>query len=310
MAENNNLKKRIDLITHDKIGEKMASPGIRYFELAEKTLVVLVTYNPEINLLQKNLQAILRQFDDVLIVDNDSKNIDEIEKLIAKEKLAVNLTKLKTNTGIASAQNIGLKLANNMKKEWLLTMDQDSVIPDNLIAEYQKIIESNDNIGLIGWSLMPKASDPEVKDSWWIISSGCLNNVKVLEECGGFDAALFIDHVDDDVNIKVRNLGYKTLVTKKVNLSHQLGTETNHKTLRGDNYHAHSPLRVYYIIRNGVVVFKRYFFRQPLWMLFQIKNNFREGIYLLLYQPNKLKNFFLIIRAWFDGITNKLGKLN
>lgn len=278
-------------------------------ELSHKTLVTVVTYNPEVSLLEKNLRAILGQFDNVLIVDNNSKNIAEIKKLIVSNKFDVKIKKLETNTGIAYAQNVGLKKAVDENFDWFMTMDQDSIIPNNLATEYQKIIGSYDNIGLVGWNQQPKAADPEVKEDWWIVSSGCLLKVKVLQECGGFDSQFFIDHVDTDVNIKIRNLGYKTLVTKKVKLFHQLGTETEHKTLRGKKYHEHSPLRVYYIIRNGIVIFRRYFFRQPRWMLMAIKNNFGEGAYLLIYQPNKIRNFFLILRAWFDGIFNRLGRL-
>ncbi|MCX6812218.1 MAG: glycosyltransferase [Candidatus Berkelbacteria bacterium] len=274
--------------------------------LAEKTFVVVVTFNPEVDLLKKNLRAISSQFANILIVDNDSKNIAEIEKLAAR--LNVKIEKLAENFGIAKAQNVGLAVASRKKFGWLLTMDQDSIIPKNLSAEYQKVLESHDNVGLIGWNQQPRKNDPEVKDSWWIISSGCLYKISVLEECGKFDTKLFIDHVDDDINIRVRNLGYKTLITKKVDLHHQLGTRTLHKTIRGAVYFAHNPVRVYYIVRNGVVIFKRYFFSQPLWMMYEIKNNIREGIYLLLYQPNKFKNFFLLLRAWFDGLTNRLGK--
>ncbi|MCX6810984.1 MAG: glycosyltransferase family 2 protein [Candidatus Berkelbacteria bacterium] len=278
--------------------------------LTKKTQVVVITYNPEINLLQKNLQAILEQFESVLIVDNGSKNIAEIEKLLVDNHLEIKLKKLGQNTGIANAQNVGLQKASEKNFDWLLTMDQDSIIPDNLSAEYQRVIESHDNVGLVGWNQQPKASDPEVKEDWWIVSSGCLISVEALNKVRGFDQNFFIDHVDTDVNIKIRNLGLKTLVTKKVKLFHQLGEETKHKTLRGKNYHQHSPLRVYYIIRNGTTLFRRYFFRQPRWMLMAIKNNFGEGAYLLLYQPNKIKNFFLILRAWFDGIFNRLGEFN
>lgn len=281
-------------------------------ELSKVTLVAVVTYNPEIELLEKNLRAISDQFESVLIVDNNSNNLDGVKELIKKVDPRINIEGLSENMGIAYAQNVGLKSAKKNNLDWLLTMDQDSVIPENLTAEYQKVIDKNENIGLIGWnqrSIDQKSDKEFVRQDWFILSSGCLTSVKALSECGGFDEELFIDHVDTDVNIKIRNLGYKTLTTNQVQLIHELGTKTTHKTIKGNPYIAHSPVRIYYNVRNGVTLFRRYFFKQPLWTLIAIGNCIREGVYLLLYQPHKLKNFSLLLRAWFDGIFNRLGKL-
>jgi len=189
-------------------------------------------------------------------------------------------------------------------------MDQDSVIPDNLTSEYEKIIEKYDRLGLVAWNQMPNRKLPreEVENDWFIVSSGCLTDVEALRSCGGFDNELFIDHVDTDVNIKIRNLGLKTLTTNRVKLYHQLGTVTNKKTIKGNPYVTHSPVRIYYNVRNSIVLFKRYFFKQPSWTSKAIKNCIKEGVYLLYYQPNKFKNFFLLLRAWFDGVFNRLGK--
>lgn len=277
-------------------------------KLSKLTQVIISTYNPEINLLRKNLQAILKQFCNVLIVDDGSNNIIDIKKLLEDKNNDIEIKELGQNFGIARTQNIGLQTAINKKMEWILTMDQDSIIPDNFSIEYQKVIEKYDNLGLIGWNQNLDSDQPEIKEDWWILSSGCLLNVKVLKECGGFDEQLFIDHVDTDVCIKMRNHKYKTLVTSKVKLFHQLGEETTKKTFRGAVYHEHSPIRVYYIVRNGIVLFRRYFFKQPAWTIHALKVSIRESIYLLHFQPNKFKNFRLLLKAWFDGIFNQLGR--
>ena len=45
----------------------------------------IVTYNPDINRLCKNLDAIKNQVSCIVIVDNASINIEEIKNLIARE---------------------------------------------------------------------------------------------------------------------------------------------------------------------------------------------------------------------------------
>lgn len=278
--------------------------------LSKITQAVLVTYNPDIPLLIKNLTALNRQFENILLVDNSSQNIDQIEKITNKVNPHITIKKLSENMGIASAFNEGYKAAKTKRFQWLLTMDQDSVLPDNFSEEYEKIIQKYDNIGLIAWNQRPHklGSGDEIEKDWYIISSGCLNNMSAMIKCGGFDEKLFIDHVDTDLNIRIRNLGYRTITTNKVKLIHEIGKATDKRTMRGSVYHEHSPVRVYYIVRNGVVLFRRYFLSQPAWMLRALKNSVREGMYLLRFQPNKFRNFLIVSRAWFDGIFNRLGK--
>jgi rhamnosyltransferase len=279
-------------------------------ELSAITQVVVATYNPKITLLEKNLRALLLQFENVLVVDDGSKNVADVKKLIDKVGSKIEFCDIKKNMGIAHALNAGYKKSLTRKSKWLLTMDQDSVIPPNLSEEYVKLIDKYDHIGLICWNQRPYklGSGNEIENDWYIISSGCLNSVEALIECGGFDEKLMIDHVDTDINLKIRNLGYRTITTNNVKLVHEIGKATTRRTLRGAIYHEHSPLRVYYIVRNGIILFRRYFWKQPAWMLRALRNSIREGFYLIYYQPNKFKNFFLIVRAWFDGIFNRLGK--
>lgn len=278
--------------------------------LSKNTQVVVVTFNPDIKLLEKNFRALDKQFSQILVVDNNSQNSSDIQILAKRINPKIEFAKLKDNLGIAYAQNEGLKLAVKKELPWLLTMDQDSVIPDNFTSEYERIISKYDNIGLIAWNQRPYklGTSSEIERDWYIISSGCLNNVKALKKSGGFDNKLFIDHVDTDINVRICNLGYRTITTNAFKLIHEIGKATTKKTIRGYIYHEHSPVRIYYIVRNGVVLFRRYVWTQPAWMLRAIINSFREGLYLIYYQPNKIKNFGIVLRAWFDGLFNRLGK--
>ncbi len=279
-------------------------------KLSHITQVVVVTYEPDIALLEKNIQALIKQFDQMVVVDNNSKNIIEIEKLLKEVSSKIILHKLPENMGIAYALNVGFKRAVEQDLKWLLTMDQDSIIPENFTSEYEKIINKYDNIGLIAWNQRPYklGTGSEIEKDWYVISSGCLNNMSAMKQCGGFDEKLFIDHVDTDINIRIRNLGYRTITTNNVQLTHEIGKATDKKTIRGATYHEHSPVRVYYIVRNGVVLFRRYFWKQPAWMLRALRNSIREGMYLLYYQPDKARNARIVFMAWFDGIFNRLGK--
>ena len=69
----------------------------------ENVYAGIVTYNPEMALLEKNIRSIKGQINTVIVVDNASANITEIEKLC--ELLEVPILRNKQNLGIAAALN-------------------------------------------------------------------------------------------------------------------------------------------------------------------------------------------------------------
>ena len=269
--------------------------------LSEITQVVVVTYNPEIELFEKNIKALHAQFEHILIVDNNSKNIAGIEKLLSDFKYFVKIVKLDNNMGIAYAQNLGLKLATEKGMKWLLTMDQDSIIPDNLTTKYMSMINQDKNVAMIGWGL----KNGEV---YGLLSSGCIANVKMANKIGGFNEELFIYHVDTDFTLRMKRLG-KTLATDSVCLAHQLGETTNKKTLTGKEYREHSLSAHYYITRNSAYLFKKYFFIYPfpairifiLAPLYEIFN-------LLVHTQKRAFAIKLFAAAISAGLKNNLGK--
>ena len=76
------------------------------------------------------------QVKEVIIVDNASKNIFEIEQLVLDKR--VNIVKNSSNLGIAAALNIGFNIFVKNEYDCCLTLDQDSVCPSDMIEKYLK----------------------------------------------------------------------------------------------------------------------------------------------------------------------------
>lgn len=74
----------------------------------------IVTFNPDIDRLRENIDAIKEQVDEIVVVDNDSNNIHEIMQL--SNEYDFELVKLSSNYGIAYALNIILKNAKLKRK--------------------------------------------------------------------------------------------------------------------------------------------------------------------------------------------------
>ena len=98
---------------------------------------VTVTYNPDIDCFKAQLQSLQYQLDDCVIVDNGSKNVAEIEGLC--QQYQYDLIKLNTNRGLSYAQNIGIEDAISRGANYLLLLDQDSVLGEDFIMAMSKM---------------------------------------------------------------------------------------------------------------------------------------------------------------------------
>lgn len=224
--------------------------------------VGIVTYNPNVDLLKSCINSIINQVGTIFVVDNSSTNIDEIS-LYCDTLASVNLIKFDKNRGIATALNrIGYE-AERSSYDYFLTLDQDSVCPDNLISEYSQYFE-DETIGMFCPEIKLRVHETtnETNDDVEIvdvaITSGCLVRTSAWKNVKFWDA-LFIDKVDDDFCYALARLSYKILKVKKVILEHEIGTPSLF-SFCGIKFYTDSypPFRYYYIARNTIIVYSYY----------------------------------------------------
>ena len=79
---------------------------------------VIVTYNPNLDLLAKLILSLQEQVGGIVIVDNGSENISHIRSGIGN--LPRKLIKLSENKGIAYAQNQGIMYAESRRAQYVL----------------------------------------------------------------------------------------------------------------------------------------------------------------------------------------------
>ena len=98
-----------------------------------KVYAGVVTYNPEIKRLKENISSIQNQVTTVVIFDNGSNNVDNIQNLILGLANVV-FIKSEKNLGIAAALNRLMQWGNDKGYDWMLSLDQDSVCEENFVA--------------------------------------------------------------------------------------------------------------------------------------------------------------------------------
>ena len=230
----------------------------------KKVLAGIVSYQPDIDRLRRNIQSVRAQSDSVVVFDNASANIEDIEKLCAQ--MDVHLIKSDINKGLAGALNI-LFMRYAKKFEWILTLDQDSVCPANYVDRAARYF-SGKKIGIITSSYYEKnigmrIEKTDQKRSYLYrnrcITSGAFVKTEAYLKTSGYDEYFSVDYVDFDFSIRLRLAGYRILCMNDVVLEHELGQSEMKRFLFWKfRYTKHSAQREYLIARNIVIFIRRY----------------------------------------------------
>ena len=234
------------------------------YNITNRFCAGIVTYNPNINLLRRAVNSIVGQVADVVIIDNASINLSEISTLCLEHE-NIKLVANKKNVGIATALNQIGDFAKILKCNWFLTLDQDSVCPNNLIEIYSRYVTFN-NVGLICPYILQRihldrniSIQKKYEYCQIAITSGSLVKTEAWLDVNGFWDDLFIDKVDDDFCLALRDKGWKVLKTYEVKLEHEIGNPKLcyflGKSFYTDSY---SDFRYYYIARNTIIVANNY----------------------------------------------------
>lgn len=226
----------------------------------------IVTYNPDCDRLFDNICLCLEQIDRIIIVDNGSNNLLNIKNIIDKFDEKIEFYPLGSNKGIAFALNELIRISKDYKKDWLLTLDQDSILVPNILNSYTSIHIDN-AIAMITSIINDRnfgvdsnfAKEKEYESIEACITSGCLLNVDKAIEVDGFDDTMFIDYVDFDLCKRLILKGYKIVRINQIGLIHEVG---NGKIVRKFGkkviIYNHNRNRHFYQARNRAYFMRKY----------------------------------------------------
>lgn len=277
-----------------------------------KYAIGIVTYQPELSRLSDNLRAAFASMmvSRVIIYDNHSDNCETIRQLTALDSHCL-LMEGDENRGIAYALNALCQKAVDEGCDWILTLDQDSVIPKGLLEEFNHYIDQDD-LGIICPGIIDRNMGREytrqTSGTEYIrqcITAGNMVRLKAWQKIGGYSEELFIDGVDFDFCMKMGEAGFKILRTNNVCLLQEVGHGRKiplpfHHQMSALN---HSPQRLYYIARNYLYIGRRH----HQWWHWAIEVAKRMFI-VACFEDNrreKLRAMFLGIRHYRQG---KMGK--
>ncbi|MET0299083.1 MAG: glycosyltransferase family 2 protein, partial [Flavitalea sp.] len=226
---------------------------------------VVVWYKPEKSL-GVNINSYLPDIEQLYIVDNSEEPDPEMHAMFS-EHSKVQIITSRQNLGIAKALNIGITEASNAGYEWLLTMDQDSFFEKGVFEKYlDACFNYTGPAALFGLPYDPAFPKNAAADQLYVpvvsmITSGNLVNVSIARSIGGFDEKLFIDEVDHDFCYRAGIAGYEVICVRAGLLQHSLGESRIVSNTIGSGKKKttlHNPVRLYYMVRNGLYIADKY----------------------------------------------------
>lgn len=282
------------------------------------TCAVIVTYHPDKGFPDR-LERVLQQFPSAIVVDNGSR---AAELPGSRGDLPnVHLVLNRANLGIAAALNQGVSLAMRQGFQWVVTLDQDTVVAADMLATlldvYQKSGGGKVIIGSNYRDAHRRRNYVECADSVagyqerkTLITSGTLVSLSVFETIGFFLEDYFIDSVDHEFCLRARAHGYRILISCQPVMEHSIGASVeNPSRLRQLMAFNHSPTRKYFIARNTIATVKSYFLREPMWCVRQGWRLLSDFASILLFEGEKTKKMMAFVVGAIHGMLGKMGPI-
>lgn len=213
--------------------------------------IIIVNYNAGqvlincLNSIESHLQVVNYE---VIIVDNCST--DGSLSVVEKKFPQIIIHRQEKNTGFGAGSNLG---ANIAKGEFLLFLNPDTLVKDNILLPLVELAQKESSIGVVGPNLLNldgtfQYSTQSTLSVWkeflikqnkkynlhaqtvsiqsevsFVTGAAFFVRKKTFEAVGGFDENFFMYFEDVDLCLRVKKQGWKIIYTPKVSLIHIKG---------------------------------------------------------------------------------------
>ena len=245
--------------------------------MSSQIAAVVPTYRPEAVDVLSLVDALVEAGVPLVVADDASPcTADPVLRSVADRGVVV--VRHARNAGIARSLNAGLRAARESGAVWLLTIDQDSVLPDGYVDALAEAIDDatamlgarvgavaagrvDDDSGAFGYPVDLVAGIPTTPE---VIQSGTAWRVDALTDIGGFDESFGIDAVDAAACVRLRASGRVIVVAPDLSIRHRVGHARAIRVL-GHTVLAtgHAPHRRMTMVRNRLRLVPEEFAQSP-----------------------------------------------
>lgn len=296
---------------------------------AARAMAVVVSYEPDRDALMRQVESICA-IAPVVIVDNSESEAGAASALAVAAAYDCHFVANPRNLGVAEAQNLGLRVAQQEGCAYALLLDQDSVLePDALpalVRQMESLKHAGERVAAVGASYVDprngmrypfaRLSGMRMNMVWpqdggtaecdMLISSGCLICLDALADIGLMDPSLFIDYVDFEWCRRAVSRGYKVFAVADARMHHTIGDQSFRAL--GRTFNLHSPVRQYYFIRNALLFMRRPYLNLH-WRVHLAYRVLGQLALFGVFAPNRVQRLGWMLRGLFDGLIGREGRL-
>lgn len=303
--------------------------------MKDKIIAVVVTYQPDLNVLVQLLKSIVPQVKAVVIVDNGSGAYFPTLSIAGTDPQKISLIRMIENRGVAAAQNRGIAEARQRRADYVLLLDHDSIPAPDMVEKlslaWVELTQAGKKVAAVGpryrflntnyFSYFvrfgklrfqkihcPDETGGKYISADFLISSGCLIPLSAIADIGLMDETLFMDHVDTDWFLRARAKGYSSYGVFEARMDHSLGDSLFSFGFRKKKMlPVHNPLRLYYIFRNSFLLYRRPHAHQK-WM---VNDLVRLGLMFLFFSTRirpRRKYLRMMTKGIYDGARGLSGR--
>lgn len=291
-----------------------------------KVVAVIVAYQPDGELLARLVDSLGSQVNGGIIVNN-GRELPLVDGSLQRTNFTIK--HLQSNTGVATALNAGFQWALAQNADFVITFDQDSEPAKDMVSRlvdvYQNLAASGQRVGAVGPQQVDRRTGRrapflapisrqrrrltpgmgQTVEVDHLITSGCLVPIHVWTEVGPFLDELFIDYVDIEWSLRLRHHGWHLFGVGGATLTHAIGDDV--AKWWGWQFPWHSPLRHYFIFRNGT-----YLLTLPHvsfgWKLFDAIQLAKKLVIFTLVGRPRSAHLGAMLRGVRDGLLGRLGR--
>jgi GT2 family glycosyltransferase len=293
----------------------------------KKVSIILVNYNNYqdtigcvyslMNIYYKNIE--------IIIVDNFSNNESvSILKREFENIKSIHLILSDRNLGFSGGNNLGIKYALEKSTDYILMLNNDTIVEKNFLDKVIEYYENNNEIGIITGKIkyfnnpsiiwyaggnfsaitgMPQLVGANCKDDGKFgkireitFACGCfmLMSAEVFNKVGLMPEEYFLYFEDTAYSLKVLSYGYKLVFFPESVIYHKVSASTG----------KYSKIMQYYFTRNGYYFIKMQY------------NGFKEYITFIYYTYCILKKVVsgkyqltIVIKGLIDSSRNRMGNM-
>ena len=243
---------------------------------SQKVVIIILNYNgyEDTHECLKSIENVFYDNYDVIVVDNGSKSNDaERLRLSFPDVMVIESSK---NLGFTGGNNFGLQKTYEVGADYILCLNNDTVVSENILEELVRFMETNQEVGLAGpvtcyyddkrtvsfaggtldrntglisffhkGEMISNVGDCPIFCDF-IEGTALFMRASLMKKIGGFNDFYFLTSEESELCVKVADLGYKLAVLPGCRVWHKVS----------QSIVAMSELASYYIFRNKLFFVK------------------------------------------------------